>query len=239
MALHTKRVLVTGASAGIGRATARLLVEAGAHVAACARRGDALESLRTEVEGSPGKLYTHVCDVSKADSVINFVESSREQLGGFDTLLNNAGLLGPRVGVASYPVEDFQAVLDVNVFGLFLMTRTCLPELTSGGMGLVINVSSGLGRFGVADSSAYCASKFAVEGFTQSLADEYPKEELVAVTLSPGMVATDMLRNYLGEEDVSQYLDPTDVANGILNIIDSAEPGWTGRALDIESYLRK
>lgn len=237
MALHTKRVLITGASSGIGRATARLLVEGGAHVAVCARRAEALETLRADVEGSEGQLFTRVCDVSQVESVTDFVGWSREQLGGFDTLINNAGVLGPRVGVAAYPAEDFETVLTVNVFGLFLMTRTCLPELTTGGMGLVINISSGLGRFGVADSSAYCASKFAVEGFTQSLADEYPMEQLVALTLSPGMVATDMLRNYLGEEDVSQYLSPTDVAKGIVNILNSVEPGWTGRALDIESYL--
>ena len=117
------------------------------------------------------------------------------------------------------------------------MTRAALPHLSESEAGVLINISSGLGRFGVAKSSAYCASKFAVEGFTQALADECSGSSLTVVSLAPGMVATDMLKTYLEDDDVSAYLDPKDVASGIGRLLEDVSPAFNGRALDIDAFL--
>lgn len=232
-----KRVLVTGASSGIGRALALCLARDGAQVAVCARRAEALADLCDEGRGTQGRIVGRSCDIRDRSSIEDFVSWATSELGGLDVLVNNAGALGPRNPIREISVEEFDDVIQTNVVGLFAMTKAALPALCQEGAGLVINISSGLGRFGVANSSAYCASKFAVEGFTQSLADEYAGSELVAVALSPGMVATGMLQNYLGEEDVSAYLDPNDVAAGISRLIEDATPAYNGRALDIDEFL--
>jgi NAD(P)-dependent dehydrogenase (short-subunit alcohol dehydrogenase family) len=112
-----------------------------------------------------------------------------------------------------------------------------LPYLLRAAPGVLINLSSGLGRFGVRQVSAYCASKFAIEGFTQSLADEHPGTELVVMAVSPGMVATDMLRAYLDTQDVDAHLNPDRVGAGFVQLLEMANPGWTGRSVDIEEFL--
>ena len=231
------KVLVTGASSGIGRALALRLARHGAHVAVCARRAEVIESLCLEASNEAGRIIGRKCDVRDVDSIASFVSWASQELGGLDVLVNNAGALGPRKSVLETTVAEFDNVIQTNVVGLFAMTQAALPSLCASDSGLVINISSGLGRFGVANSSAYCSSKFAVEGFTQSLADEYSGSNLVAVALSPGMVATGMLKDYLQQDDVSDYLDPDDVADGIMQLIDASSPAFNGRALDIEEFL--
>jgi len=103
--------------------------------------------------------------------------------------------------------------------------------------GVLINLSSGLGRFGVRQVSAYCASKFAIEGFSQSLADEHPGTDLVVMAVAPGMVATDMLRAFLDTPDVDAYLEPSQVGEGFIKLLSAADAGWTGRSLDIEEFI--
>jgi len=232
-----QRVLVTGASSGIGRALALRLARDGVQVAVCARRGDALEGLCAEGDALQGRIVGRTCDIRDSASIEDFVSWAMAELGGLDVLVNNAGALGPRSPIREISVEQFDDVMQTNVVGLFAMTRAALPSLCESEAGLVINISSGLGRFGVANSSAYCASKFAVEGFTQSLADEYADSNLVSVALSPGMVATEMLQNYLEQEDVSAYLAPEDVAEGITRLIGKVTHAYNGRALDIDEFL--
>ncbi len=114
-----------------------------------------------------------------------------------------------------------------------------MPHLIKAAPGLVIHLSSGLGRFGVARSTAYCASKFAVEGLNQALADEHPGSELITLAVGPGMVATEMLSAYLEGADLSCYMPPDRVGEGFAELIERAGPAWTGRSLDIEDFLPK
>ena len=231
------KVVITGASAGIGNALSKELARRGAALAVCARRAEALRALEQEHGEQPGSIRGFVCDVSKPKQVLDFANAAADHLGGVDVLINNAGYLGPRARVEDHDIEEFAKVLNTNVLGLFALTKSCLKHLVSAPPGIVINVSSGLGRFGVARSSSYCASKFAVEGFTQSLCDEYDGETLISLAMSPGMVATDMLSAYMDGADVSEHRAASDVALGFVRVIERAGPGWTGRSLNIEDFL--
>ncbi len=236
MELEGRRCIVTGASAGIGRAVAVALAARGVSVGMCARREVALRETADLCAGHGVKVHAGVCDIADADAVASFVAESVSALGGLDVLINNAGALGPRAPVRELSVDDFRDCVHTNVVGTFTVTRAALPHLLVARPGAILNLSSGLGRFGVARSSAYCASKFAIEGFTQSLADEHPGEELVVLAVSPGMVATDMLRSYLETPDVSDHVAADDVARGFVQLIERLGPTWTGRSVEIADY---
>ena len=237
MEIKDRTFMITGASQGIGRSLALALSAAGAKVAVCARNEAALLELAREIESGGGQVFARTCDIGDREGVESFVHEAQKALGSLDGLINNAGDLGPRLDVSEYPAERFEEVLRVNVIGTLNCTQAALAHLLKAEPGLVINISSGLGRFGVAKVSAYCASKFAIEGFSQSLADEHPGTALVVMAVAPGMVATDMLRAFLDTPDVDSYLEPKQVGEGFVKLISGIDSGWTGRSLDIESFL--
>ena len=237
MEIQGKTAIVTGASQGIGRSLAMALGSAGAQVAICARNEARLEEVAREIESQGGRVFSRSCDISDRDACEGFVDAVLGAFGRLDILINNAGALGPRSMVLDYPAHIFEEVVKTNIVGTFSLTQIALPHLLKSEPGVVLNLSSGLGRFGVREVSAYCASKFAIEGFSQSLADEYPGESLISMAVAPGMVATDMLKAFLDQDDVSSYLDPERVGEGFVELLKLADAGWTGRSLDIEEFL--
>lgn len=184
---RTDRVaLITGASSGIGEATARALHSAGYKVALLARRADRIEAIAEELgEGA----IAVAADVTDRDALLAAAAQVREQLGRVDTLVNNAGimLLGP---FSSAQREDYQRMIDVNLLGAITATEVLLDQLVDGG-GDIINISSVAGRTARAGNGVYAATKWAVNGWSESLRQELLPD--VRVTLiEPGVVATEL-----------------------------------------------
>jgi 3-hydroxy acid dehydrogenase / malonic semialdehyde reductase len=209
--LTGKRAIVTGASSGIGRATAAALAAAGIHVAGGARR---VERLETEVALE--------LDVAEVASCERFVEQAVERLGGLDILVNNAGLALGRAPFDESSEEDEATVLDVNVAGLIRMTRLCLPYFAD--WGHVVNMGSVAGRQAYENGSLYVTSKFAERGFTYALREDLLGRPIRITTVDPGLVETDFsLVRFKGDEEKAaavyrgiDAMQPEDIAECIL-----------------------
>ena len=206
-----KTAIVTGASSGIGAATARALAEAGVRVAGGARRTDKLE---TEI-----KLELDVTDAASSE---RFVAEAVEALGGLDILFNNAGLALGRYPFDESTEEDETAVLNTNVNGLVRMTRLCLPHLRDGGH--IVNMGSVAGRQAYENGSIYVTSKFAVRGFTYALREDLLGRPIRLTTVDAGLVETNFsLVRFKGDEEKAravyanvEAMQPEDVADAVL-----------------------
>jgi NADP-dependent 3-hydroxy acid dehydrogenase YdfG len=206
-----KMAIVTGASSGIGAATARALAEAGVRVAGGARRTDKLE---TEI-----KLELDVTDAASSE---RFVAEAVEALGGLDILFNNAGLALGRYPFDESTEEDETAVLNTNVNGLVRMTRLCLPHLRDGGH--IVNMGSVAGRQAYENGSIYVTSKFAVRGFTYALREDLLGRPIRLTTVDAGLVETNFsLVRFKGDEEKAravytgvEAMQPEDVADAVL-----------------------
>ena len=205
------RAIVTGASSGIGAATARALAAEGARVAGGARR---VEQLETEI--------ALPLDVTDPESCARFVDQAVEALGGLDVLVNGAGLALGRDPFDDSSEEDEEVVLETNVQGLIRMTRLCLPHLEDGGH--IVNLGSIAGRQAYENAALYVASKFAVRGFTYALREDLLGRPIRITTVDPGLVETDFsLVRFRGDaerarsvyEDVDA-MTPDDIADCIV-----------------------
>jgi NADP-dependent 3-hydroxy acid dehydrogenase YdfG len=209
--LTGKRAIVTGASSGIGRATAAALATAGVRVAGGARR---VERLETEVALE--------LDVTDAASCERFVGEVTELLGGLDILVNNAGLALGRAPFDESTEEDEAPVLAVNVAGLIRMTRLCLPHFAD--WGHIVNMGSVAGRQAYENGALYVASKFAERGFTYALREDLLGRPIRLTTVDPGLVETDFsLVRFKGDEEKAaavyrgvEAMQPEDIAECIL-----------------------
>ena len=188
--------LVTGASSGIGEATALALAEEGAAVALVARRRDRLEALAERIGGG-GTVLVIEADVTEQEQARGAVETTVAELGRLDTLINNAGvmLLGPIVGA---PIEEWQRMVNVNVLGLLYCTHAALPHLLAAAAGDprsvadVVNVSSTAGRVARLNSGVYNATKFGVVAFSESLRQEVTARHVRVTIIEPGATATEL-----------------------------------------------
>jgi 3-hydroxy acid dehydrogenase / malonic semialdehyde reductase len=188
-ALEGKRAIVTGASSGIGAATARALAKEGATVAGGSRHPDALE---TDI-----KLELDVVD---ADSSRRFVEQAVGALGGLDILINNAGLALGREPFWEASDDDDETVIATNVLGLMRMTRLCLPHLSDESH--IVNLGSVAGIWSYVGGASYVASKFAVHGYTRSLRDDLQGRPIRVSNVAPGLVETNFSRvRFKGDEE--------------------------------------
>ena len=215
--------LVTGASSGIGHATAAALVEAGASVAVAARRRDRLEALAEQLGGDVLVLETDVTDEGQARTM---VERTVDHFGRLDTLVNNAGvmLLGP---IVDAPVEEWRRMVELNLLGLLYATHAALPHLlTAAGsdprrVADVVNVSSVAGRFARAGSGVYNATKFGVGAFSESLRQEVTKRHVRVSLVEPGAVATELITH--NRPEVVEAMQATWGAVEVLQPEDIAE----------------
>ena len=184
-----KSVLITGASTGIGRASALYLAERGYRVAATSRSLARLDGLRQEAKG-PGTIHCVELDVDSDHSVSEATASVVEAYGRIDVLVNNAGygLWGP---VQSFSLEELRSQLETNFFGAFRMIKAVLPSMTDAGGGTIINVSSVEGRLVTPFSGGYAASKFALEGLSEALRYELWPQGIRVAVVEPGLFDTD------------------------------------------------
>ena len=184
------RVIVTAGAAGIGREVARTFMREGAQVQVCDVDREALAALAT----SDPKLKATLCDVADRDAVTRFIDSAAGALGGLDCLINNAGIAGPTGRVDEIPPEEWDHTLAVNITGQFNCVRTALRHLAKSSNPSIINLSSAAGRLGFPLRTPYAASKWAVVGFTKSLAIELGPLKIRVNAIQPGAVEGDRIR---------------------------------------------
>lgn len=199
--MSSRLILITGCSKGLGLAMVRSFTSLGHTVVGCARSKATIQALQKEF---PAPHSFSVVDVSDATAVETWAAQVRATHGAPDLLLNNAAVIHPNAPLWEVPADRFNRVIDVNVKGLANVLRSFLPGMIPTARGVVVNFSSGWGRSTSPDVSGYCASKYAVEGLTSSLAQELPAG-MSAVALNPGVINTEMLQDCFGKESASHY----------------------------------
>jgi len=209
-------VFITGATHGIGRATAFAFGRAGCAVGVCARTAANVDALVAELKAAGIRAAGAAADVSKPEPVERAVAQVTAALGEIGVLVNNAGLLIARP-FEELSLEDWDATMGTNLRSLYLVTRAVLAGMRRRREGTVVNVASLAGRNGFAGGTAYCASKHAVLGFGRSLMLEVRKEGIRVITICPGSVDTGMLHDQpMLKSDPQRILHPEDVADAIL-----------------------
>lgn len=206
-------IMITGASKGLGRALTKAFAKKGVFLAICARGEEGLLAAKQEAEMlGAGEVLAVPADISNPRDVERFVAMTEEAFGKIDVLINNASVLGPSPMplLLDYPEEDFYEVLRVNVISPFLVTRRVLPGMLLRNKGSVINVTSEAGNTGYAGWGAYGVSKFAVEGLTETWADEVSNTGVRVNMVDPGEMDTDMHRLAVPDCDY-ELANPDDV----------------------------
>jgi NAD(P)-dependent dehydrogenase (short-subunit alcohol dehydrogenase family) len=186
----SKVIVITGVTRGLGRSLVPHFVRAGHTVVGCGRGGE--DVLRLQAEFGPPHRFA-VVDVRDGPAVAGWADEAVRAVGPPDLLVNNAALMNTPAPLWQVPAEEFGAVIDVNVKGVFHVIRAFVPAMVAQKAGVIVNLSSGWGRSTAPEVAPYCATKYAVEGLTLALAQELPKG-MAAVPLNPGVIDTDMLR---------------------------------------------
>ncbi len=228
--LSGRVVAVTGASSGIGEATALACAKAGAAVSLAARRLDRIEALAARITADGGRALAVETDVADEAQAGEFVRRTAAELGRIDVLVNNAGvmLLGPVEGADT---DEWRRMIDANVLGVLYCTHAALPLMKQQGSGHIVTVSSVAGRFARPGSAVYNLTKFGVGAFCEALRQEVALQGIRVTLIEPGFVATELqghnrpeiqeaIRNILQDEEP---LRAEDIANGILYAIGSPE----------------
>ncbi|MFJ8066308.1 3-ketoacyl-ACP reductase [Psychrobacillus sp. NPDC096426] len=208
-----KTALITGAGRGIGRATAIAFVKEGIHVGLLGRTMENLQKVSEELKEYGVKVSLATADVANMESVNQAVEKIRGELGSIDILVNNAGIskFGNFLDVDP---EDWAKIIQVNVMGVYYVTRAVLPDMIERQTGDIINISSTAGQKGAPVTSAYSASKAAVIALSESLMLEVRKHNVRVVTLTPSTVATDMaVELNLTDGNPEKVMQPEDIAD--------------------------
>ena len=232
-ALDGTVALVTGASSGIGDATARRLAEHGASVVVVARRKDRLDTLVAEIEAAGGTASADEADITDRDQADRAVQSAVDRFGRLDILINNAGLmlLGPVVGA---DVAEWERMIAINQNGLLYVTHAALPHLLAAaqdelrGVADIVTISSIAGRQAWANFGVYNMTKFGVNGFTEALRQEVTKKHVRVGVLEPGAVATELVSHNNEQiqadlasdaDRIPEPLEPEDIADGITYMV--------------------
>ncbi|WP_447976599.1 SDR family NAD(P)-dependent oxidoreductase [Candidatus Nitrospira bockiana] len=231
--LASKVVLITGGSRGIGRATAEAAASAGARVAICARHQTDVDEVVAHIRDHGGEAIGRSADIGRPDGAQSAVRLAVEKYGSLDVLVNNAGILGPRVSLVEYPIEAWLEVLQINLTGTFLVTREAARAMLAQGGGTIISISSSVGRKGRAGWGAYAVAKAGIEGLSQVLADELKNSGIGVVTFNPGGTRTRMRAEAYPLEDPATVQDPAVVAAAIVRLAAAPAMTYSGQALDL------
>jgi NAD(P)-dependent dehydrogenase (short-subunit alcohol dehydrogenase family) len=242
------RVLVTAGAAGIGKAFATTFADASARVFVCDIDPDALDALRT----AHPAIGSCVADVAEPQQVDALFDAATEFLGGLDVLINNAGIAGPTAPVEAIAIAEWNRTLAVDLNGMFYCTRRAVPLLKQAGGGSIINLSSVAGRLGFPLRTPYAAAKWAVVGFTKSLAMELGPANIRVNAIQPGVVegeriervvaakakalgvsVADYRQQMLSKVSLRRSVSPLDIANMALFLASAAGRNISGQALSV------
>ena len=222
--MSKKVIALTGASRGLGRAMFEGFVAEGHVVAACAR-----SKMSASAKGDPSLVAS--VDVTQYAEVEAWAKSIIAKVGPPDLLINNAALINRSAPLWELTPEEFNPVIDVNIKGVFNIIRAFLPSMISRNKGVVVNFSSGWGRSTSPEVAPYCATKYAIEGLTQSLAQELPPG-MAAIPLNPGVIDTEMLRSCFGGS-AGSYPKPAAWARMAVPFLLKLGPSQNGHSLTV------
>ena len=223
---------ITGASSGIGEATAVTLARAGAAVSLAARRSDRIDELAKRIEADGGRALAIETDVSDEAQANTFITRTNAELGRVDILVNNAGvmLLGPVIGSDT---SEWRQMIEVNLLGLLYCTHAALPVMGGQGSGHIVNVSSVAGRFATLGAAVYNLTKFGVNAFSEALRQEVAAANVKVTVIEPGFVATELQGHNTHpmvveaiakmREEIGEPLEPGDIAEAILYAVGGPE----------------
>ncbi len=219
--LEGRKILITGASSGIGEATAVAAVAEGASVALGARRKDRLDDLAGRIGEGGGKAVAVEADIGDEDQAKKLVEAARDELGGLDGLVNNAGvmLLGPIQGADT---EEWRTMINVNLLGLLYCTNYALPIMRDGGGGDIVNVSSVAGRIASLGAGVYNMTKWGVVGFSEALRQEGAHIGVRVTCVEPGFVDTELQGHNTNPYVVEQIEKMREATGDVLKAADIA-----------------
>jgi len=221
--------VVTGASSGIGYATALAVAKAGGKVVAGARRLEKLDQLKKDIEKIGGECIILSCDVTKRADCDNLINTAMKKWNRVDILINNAGLM-PLSFVKNLKVDEWDQMVDVNIKGVLYCTAAIIPHLIKQNSGHIVNISSVAGRVVFPAGSVYCATKYAVRAFSEGIRQELSTRNNIRVTtIEPGIVDTELtntitdksLESFVKHSKTIQSLKAEDIANSILFALES------------------
>ncbi len=234
--LRGKVVMITGAGQGLGRALALACAQEGANLVVNSRNADSLDPVAQEVEGAGVEVLAMPGDVSRSTHVEMLVSAAVERFGRIDVLVNNAGLLGPRVPIEEYPEDEWRKVLEANLTGPFLLTKAVIPHMSEGGS--IVNVTSGVSIEGRPRWGAYSVSKFGMEGLTQILAAELEERGTRVNSVDPGGMRTEMRAAAYPEEDPTTRITPEENTGVFLYLASDHSRGVTGERFKAQEFKR-
>ena len=224
-----KVAIITGASSGIGFATALALSKAGAKVAIGARRTDMLSELEKKIKENGGEVYSQKLDVTKKNECNSFVDNVLKKWGTVDILVNNAGLM-PLSFFKNLKIDEWDQMIDVNIKGVLYCTGAVVTHMLENNSGHIINISSVAGRIVFPAGSVYCATKHAITAFSEGLRQELSVRKNIRVTcIEPGVVATELtntitdesLQGFVENAKKMESLQAEDIANAIVYAVES------------------
>ncbi|HET9009137.1 MAG TPA: SDR family oxidoreductase [Nitrosarchaeum sp.] len=227
--IKNKVAIITGASSGIGYATALALSKAGAKVAIGARRTDMLSELEKKIKEDGGEVYSQKLDVTKKNECTSFVNNVLKKWGTIDILVNNAGLM-PLSFFKNLKIDEWDQMIDVNIKGVLYCTGAVVTHMLENKSGHIINISSVAGRIVFPAGSVYCATKHAITAFSEGLRQELSVRKNIRVTcIEPGVVATELtntitdesLQGFVENAKKMESLQAEDIANAIVYAVES------------------
>ncbi len=249
-----RKAFITGASRGIGRAIALRYAEEGAELFLSASGHGPLDETRALAEGLGAKVHTHAADISDRSAVQAMVDAALSACGSIDVLVNNAGVYRA-ARLVDYTPEDFDRIMQVNVYGAFHVMQLLLRHMQSRGRGKVINIASTAGKWGSMNQSAYNASKHALVGLTRCAALEMGAHGINVNAICPGFVQTDMIEDFrthaeilgvpfekvveagLARVPLKRFLQPKEIADLAVYLASGESDGMTGQTLLLDGGM--
>ncbi len=240
-----KVAFVTGASSGIGRATALAFARAGASVAAVDIDGGGAAATARQIDELGGRALPLTCDVSSEADVEAAVKATTDEFGRLDAAFNNAGIEQPVAALADITASEFERLVAINLRGVFLCMQSQVPAMLAGDGGTIVNTASGAGVVGIAGQAAYCASKFGVVGMTKAAALDYAAMGVRVNAVCPGIVETPMMDRFTGgteegrarvvaQEPIGRMGSPDEIADAVLWLSSDSSSFVVGHALVVD-----
>lgn len=234
--LEGKVALVTGASRGLGRAIALAYAKEGVSLVINARGEESLRPVAEAAERAGAEVLTVAADVSDAADAQRLVDEAASRFGAIDVLVQNAGVLGPRVRIEEYPEEEWRQVLEANLTGPFLLSKAAIPHMGEGGS--IINVVSGVSVEGRAEWGAYSVSKFGLEGLSQILSAELQDRSIRVNAVDPGGMRTEMRAAAYPQEDPATRITPEENTDVFIYLASDDSREVTGQRFKAQEFRR-
>jgi NAD(P)-dependent dehydrogenase (short-subunit alcohol dehydrogenase family) len=232
--LEGKVAMVTGASQGLGRALALAYAREGAMLVINSRNYESIRDVVEEIRGLGVEVLGIGADVTSSSDVEDLVDVAVEHYDRIDVLVNNAGLLGPRVAIEEYPEDEWRRVLDANLTGPFLVSKVAIPYMREGAS--IVNVTSGVSIEGRAEWGAYSVSKFGMEGLTQILAAELRDRGIRVNSVDPGGMRTGMRAVAYPDEDPTTRITPEENTAVFLYLASNESRDITGERFKAQEF---